>query len=34
MEESENIDYMLSLQLNRANNFWDDYWDNQATIAA
>ncbi len=32
--KSQNIDYMLSLQLNRANNFWDDYWDNLATIAA
>jgi hypothetical protein len=32
--KSENIDYMLSLQLNRANKFWDNYWDNLATIAA
>ena len=32
--KSENIDYMLSLQLNRANNFWNDYWDNEAAIAA
>jgi len=32
--KSKNIDYMLSLQLNRANNFWDNYWDNLATIAA
>ena len=32
--KSENIDYMLSLQLNRANDFWDDYWDNLTAIAA
>lgn len=32
--KSENIDYMLSLQLNRANDFWDDYWDDLAKIAA
>lgn len=32
--KSENIDYMLSLQINRANGFWDDYWDNQALMAA
>lgn len=32
--KSDNIDYMLSLQLNRANGFWDGYWDNLAKIAA
>ncbi len=32
--KSDNIDYMLSLQLNRANCFWDDYWDKLAKIAA
>lgn len=32
--KSDNIDYMLSLQLNRANCFWDDYWDNLTKIAA
>lgn len=32
--KSDSIDYMLSLQLNRANCFWDDYWDNLAKIAA
>ena len=32
--KSDNIDYMLSLQLNRANRFWDNYWDNLANIAA
>ena len=32
--KSENIDYMLSLQLNRANGFWDSYWEDQAKLAA
>ena len=32
--KSDNIDYMLSLQLNRANCFWDDYWDNLAKKVA
>ena len=32
--KSDNIDYMLSLQLNRANRFWDDYWESLAKIAA
>lgn len=32
--KSENIDYMLSLQLNRANHLWDNYWDNLSKMAA
>ena len=31
--KSDNIDSILSLQLNRANCFWDNYWDNPAKIA-
>ena len=32
--KSDSIDYMLSLQLNRANCYWEDYWDNLEKIAA
>ena len=31
--KSDNIDYMLSLPLNRANCFWDDYWGKLAKMA-
>jgi hypothetical protein len=32
--KSDNIDHMLSLQLNRANCFWNDYWGNLAKKVA